>query len=167
MFRASSIAAQSGAACLGQAVTMIMSQRIILGLYDWRTIAPSSRGNTRPELHELSGKRGASNTHVGRTATSTADSAGDAITITTTPGSNYNHDSTSPFKSFVPDARGPSDAGDANNVIHVRVEQDIKADYDSVCASSPGYSSPGYPSPGYLHPSGDHKLRHEKYWNPL
>ena len=42
LFRVGSIAAQSSAASLGQAVTMIMSQRIILSLHDWGTPPSSS-----------------------------------------------------------------------------------------------------------------------------
>ncbi|KAF8321354.1 hypothetical protein DL93DRAFT_2073226 [Clavulina sp. PMI_390] len=48
LFRVGSLAAQSSAASLGQAVTMIMSQHIILSLHNWRAASTNS-----PSSHEL------------------------------------------------------------------------------------------------------------------
>lgn len=123
MFRVSSISAQSSAACLGQAVTMIMSQRIILGLHDWRT-AVSPSGNTRPDAYELSNKGRGTGAHV----------------LGSSPGlsSGYTPNSSAPLKSFVPEMRS-SVGGDPENVVHVHVHQDVKEDYDSMFANSPGY----------------------------
>lgn len=127
MFRVSSIAAQSSAACLGQAVTMIMSQRIILGLHDWRTaVAPS--GGTRPDAYELSNSKGRG-TGVHVLASSPSASAG------------YTPNSGAPLRSFVPEMRrSMGGVGDTESgVVHVHVSQDVKEDYDSMFAASPGY----------------------------
>lgn len=127
MFRVSSIAAQSSAACLGQAVTMIMSQRIILGLHDWRTATVPS-GGTRPDAYELSNNKGrGTGVHV----------------LASSPGtsSGYTPNSGAPLRSFVPEMRrsiggvGETESGP----IHVHVTQDVKEDYDSVFAASTGY----------------------------
>lgn len=163
MFRVSSIAAQSSAACLGQAVTMIMSQRIILGLHDWRTVvAPSSRGNTRPELYELSGnKRGASDVHhvLGRSTASGAESTNDSTTAVS-PSANYSPSSATPLKSFIPNVRRTASVDDGNKVVHVHVQHEVQEDYDSVYT----------PSPAYPHPSDDHSTgarQDEKHWGAL
>lgn len=134
MFRVSSIAAQSSAACLGQAVTMIMSQRIILGLHDWRTaVIPSSGHGNAYELSQGKG-RGTSNIHVlGRTTV-----GGESNGAISTPNSGYTPSSSAPLKSFVPDMRR-SIGGTGEPVVHVHVEQDVKADYDSFYTPSSGY----------------------------
>jgi hypothetical protein len=61
MYRVSSIATQSSAACLAEAVTMIMSQQIILSLHDWRTsLEGASSIGVHPGHYELStGTKGA------------------------------------------------------------------------------------------------------------
>lgn len=58
LFRVGTIAAQSSAASLGQAVTMIMSQHIILSLHDWRAISTGS-----PSSHEMGPVSYAGNGH--------------------------------------------------------------------------------------------------------
>lgn len=58
LFRSGTIAAQSSAASLGQAVTMIMSQHIILSLHDWRSISTGS-----PSSHEMGPVSYAGNGH--------------------------------------------------------------------------------------------------------
>jgi hypothetical protein len=153
MFRVSSIAAQSSAACLGQAVTMIMSQRIILGLHDWRNVVAPSRGNTRPELYELSNNKRA----LGRSTASGADSANDSTTVIS-PSTSYTPSSGTPLKSFAPSARRTTSVD--GGVVHVHVQHDVQEDYDSMYTHSPAY----------LHPSDDLSTgaqRDEKAWNPL
>jgi hypothetical protein len=97
MFRVSSIAAQSSAACLGQAVTMIMSQRIILSLHDWRTTlqVPSSNYAHAP-LYELSAaNKGTRRTNAPVSAGATEGSgfgstaAATTATVTVSPGSSH------------------------------------------------------------------------------
>lgn len=105
---------------------MIMSQRIILGLHDWRTaVVPS--GNTRPDTYELTNKGGrGTGAHV----------------LASSPGTNsgYSPNSAAPLRSFVPDMRRSlGGVGDPESVVHVHVHQDVKEDYDSMFASSPGY----------------------------
>lgn len=139
MFRVSSIPAQSSAACLGQAVTMIMSQRIILGLHDWRsTVAPSA--NTRPDRYELSsGQKGRSNMHILARSTGGVETA-----VVSTPGTGsqvYTPTTGAPLKSFVPNIRRSMGdmEGSGPGVVHVHVHEDVKEDYDSVFTPSTGY----------------------------
>lgn len=163
MFHTSSIAAQSSAACLGQAVTMIMSQRVILALYEWRTTSAPSRGNTRPELYELSnGKRGTLGPHAIGPSMGSGVNSTDVATAST-PSTDHIPSPLPPFKAAFPPhatfAQNVRDAGGigAKNVVHVHVEQETKDDCESVYP----------PSLGHHHFSYDNVVRHEKSWTPL
>jgi hypothetical protein len=160
MFHTSSIAAQSSAACLGQAVTMIMSQRVILALYEWRTTSAPSRGNTRPELYELSNsKRGALGAHAIGPSVGSGVNSTDAVTAST-PSAGHIPSSLKaafpPHATFAPNARGAGRIG-TKNVVHVHVEEETNEDYESVYP----------PSLGHRHNSYDNIARHEKSWTPL
>lgn len=138
MFRVSTIPAQSSAACLGQAVTMIMSQRIILGLHDWRsTVSPSGAG-TRPDRYELSSnqKNGRSMQILGARSTNGVETV-----VASVPGTNsYTPGSQPALRSFVPGVR-TSVSDMEGPIVHVHVHEDVKEDYDSVFASTPEYTN--------------------------
>jgi hypothetical protein len=124
LFCVAPIAAQSSAACLGQAVTMIMSQRIILGLHEWSTVATSNRSGA-DNHYELSGS-------TNRRAT--IGGTGGVRSPIVTPASS------GVLKSYVTDFTGSrvSEGRPTGTVVRVHVEEDMKTDYD--------FGYPGLPS---------------------
>ncbi|KAF9518524.1 hypothetical protein BS47DRAFT_1338210 [Hydnum rufescens UP504] len=92
------------AACLGQAVTMIMSQRIIIGLHEWHTLASSDRSGGDHQ-YELSGP---------------------------------NRRATMGGHACYPDfTRSKASDHRPSALAQVRMEEDVKADYDSTYSGAP------------------------------
>lgn len=155
MFRVSSIAAQSSAACLGQAVTMIMSQRIILGLHDWRTTLQGPTSQHGRQDYELSGSKSGmrpSNVHVlgrstgGPGVTSIGVHTSTVVSVASPHVLPYSAPNAYSPNAYSPNSADPLKYGHAQrmsvggndadpaSVVHVRVDEEIKEDYDSVYA---------------------------------
>lgn len=167
LFRSGSIAAQSSAASLGQAVTMIMSQHIILSLHDWRAASTNS-----PSSHELGPVSYAGNGHsasgiggrlrnLGTNRGTISVPAGPevyaGVTSTVTfeggPGAGrrgskhvispaLSPHTQSVVKDFVRSRKESSEDG-LNGPLEVRVQvqEEVKLDYDSVYTDSADLNS--------------------------
>jgi hypothetical protein len=124
LFHVAPLATQSSAACLGQAVTMIMSERIIIGLHEWQTLASSDRSGGDHQ-YELSGPN--------RRAT-----------MGGMPGAHHNPFiapiSNSTFASYPDFTRSKASDYRPSALAQVRMEEYVKADYDSTYSGAPRLS---------------------------
>ncbi|KAF9509850.1 hypothetical protein BS47DRAFT_114071 [Hydnum rufescens UP504] len=127
-FRVGPLYLQTSAASLGEAVTMIMSERIILGLQEWRAIHTSDRGRTNVNSHELgqvSGARRASSHERGGSITGPRG-ATDHLVLD--PVQSVHR-----CKTHIDDLVGkriPSEEVDPPMEIRVQVEEEVKFEYD-------------------------------------
>ncbi|KAG8682876.1 hypothetical protein FRC11_014240, partial [Ceratobasidium sp. 423] len=133
MFISADISAQSCAAVFGQAVTMIMSQRIILNLQEW-TGEPSqvpSRSRSAPDyaMHVLRGETRSN----GTPTTKVRDVWAEPVHVKSTPGvwSNQIHSHHTRKASSGDFGLGDDDAGG----VHVVVEREVRYDHDAVSDS--------------------------------
>lgn len=157
LFKTSTIAAQSSAASLGQAVTMIMSQHIILSLHDWRSVSSGGGHDTSrnpTSVHEL-GPMSYANHYPGgpsvhaSNARRAGTTAGSQPTTVLQLGNNNNNGrrssrhagnnngSRSFMKDFVRSKRSSEDDvdNDVNGApleIRVQVDEEVKLDYDAM-----------------------------------
>ncbi|KAH7325427.1 hypothetical protein B0J17DRAFT_681328 [Rhizoctonia solani] len=133
MFLLANISAQSSAAVFGQAVTMIMSQRIILNLQEW-TGEPShgpSRSRSGPDyaMHVLRGETRSNNTPV----TKGHDGWPEQIHVKSAPDAwdNKKRSQHTRKTSSGVFALGDDDGGR----VHVVVERTVRYDHDAVSDS--------------------------------
>ncbi|KAF9518520.1 hypothetical protein BS47DRAFT_1338203 [Hydnum rufescens UP504] len=132
VFRTSSISTQSCAAGFGEAMTMIMSEHIILNLHDWRVIqASTQQPSERHEMDRISGVQRAPS-YLRPTVVSGARGAGPRAVI---PDSrNRNVLGGRPSRNSMDDptrAKRSSRRLDPPLEIRVQIHEAVKIDYES------------------------------------